>query len=91
MRRFVSAHLDVGPLVSVGEPGLRHLQRPLLLPVSVLQLRNGRLRVSDLVDRLQSEEEDDGIFRAKVYISFLHLLNFHTICINVRQQSLSQS
>ena len=53
VRGFVSAHLDVGALVAVGEPRLRHLQRPLLLPVRLTQLRYRRLRVRDLVHRLQ--------------------------------------
>ena len=57
VRWLVSAHLDVWPLVSVGEARLRHLQRPLLLPVRLLQLRDCRLRVRDLVHRLGSRGE----------------------------------
>ena len=79
VRGLVSAHLDVGPLVAVGEPRLRHLQRPLLLPVRLTQLRYRRLRVRDLVHRLQEQE------RIRMGYNFARNLNpilSNLICIN---------
>lgn len=56
VRWFVPAHLDVWPLVPVGQPRLRDLQRPLLLPVRQLQLLDGSLQAGDLLHRLTGEE-----------------------------------
>ena len=76
VRGFVSAHLDVGALVSVGEPRLRHLQRPLLLPVRLPQLRYRRLRVRYLVHRLHGRRE------VGITVGYNFALNLN-ICISL--------
>ena len=79
VRGFVSAHLDVGALVPVGEPRLRHLQRPLLLPVRLTQLRYRRLRVRDLVHRLQE--------RIRMgYMMNLNLSSSHSLPFNLHKR-----
>ena len=49
MGGLVSAQLDVGPHVPVGQPGAGHLVRCILLPDGVLEVPDHRLHLRNLV------------------------------------------
>ena len=49
MGGLVPAQLDVGPLVTVGEPGLSHLVGSVLVPDGVLEVPDHALHLGDLV------------------------------------------
>ena len=52
MSRFISAQLNVGSLVPVGQPGLGNLVGSVLLPDGVLQVPDGRLHLGNFINCL---------------------------------------